>query len=170
MQQRKLGLNTTQRMAVIKNQATQLLWYGRIDTTYTRAREVQRYAEQVLNLAFKTWEDTIKKVETRRNPKGQPIQVELINDGPKKLNARREIMARIYDIQEVKPADEPYDAFIARVGDIRHPLIEKIFNDYAPRIANRTTKTGAKGGYTRVIKTGPRRGDNAQTAIVEFVF
>jgi large subunit ribosomal protein L17 len=170
MQQRKLGRNTTQRMALLKNQVTQLLWHGRIETTYHRAKEVQRYADQILNLAYGTWQDTYKKVETRRNDKGQSIQVELINDGPTKLNARRAIMARVYDIQEVRPQDEPYDAFIARVGDIRHPLIEKIFNDYAPRITNRATKIGAKGGYTRVLKTGARRGDNAESAIIELVF
>lgn len=48
MEQRKLGRPTDQRMALIRNQATQLLWYGRIETTFDRAKEVSRYAEKSL--------------------------------------------------------------------------------------------------------------------------
>ena len=48
-------------------------------------------------------------------------------------------------------------------------LIEKIFNVYAPKYAQRAEEKGTAGGYTRVIKTTIRRGDNAQLAIVELV-
>jgi len=169
MEQRKLGLNTTQRMALIKNQVTELLWYGKIDTTYARAKEVQRVAEKILTMAYKSWEDTIKKVEERKNAKGQTVKVEVVNDGPSKLAARRRIMAKLNDIQELRAADEPYDAFKARTGKIAHPLIEKIFNEYAPRIQKREVNKNAHGGYTRVLKTGFRRGDSAETALIEII-
>lgn len=169
MEQRKLGLNTTQRMALLKNQVTEFLWYGKLDTTYARAKEVQRIAEKILTLAFRTWEDTINKVEERKNKKGQTIKVEVVNDGPTKLAARRRIMSKLNDIQEVRGAEEPYDAYIQRVGKVKHPLIEKIFNEYAPRIQKREINNNAHGGYTRVLKTGFRRGDAAETAIIELV-
>ena len=41
--------------------------------------------------------------------------------------------------------------------------IQKLFSEIAPKFQDR------KGGYTRVLKTGPRRGDNAPMAIVELV-
>ena len=42
-------------------------------------------------------------------------------------------------------------------------LVKKLFDDIAPAFANRN------GGYTRVIKAGFRRGDNAPMAIIQFV-
>ena len=56
------------------------------------------------------------------------IKKEVINDGPTKLNARRKIMAQVYDIQEQRMPKESKTAFIGRTEDIFHPLLEKIFN------------------------------------------
>ena len=72
--QRKLGKPTDQRMALIRQQATELLMNGKIETTYARAKEVQKYAEKIITLAINNYLDTVKKVETRRNSKGQDIQ------------------------------------------------------------------------------------------------
>ena len=167
--QRKLGKPTDQRDALLRNQVTELLWNGKIETTYARAKEVQKVAEKLLTAAINTYTDTVKKIETRKNDKGQEIKIELVNDGPKKLAARRKIMAYVYDLQEQRKEKESKANFKARTENIRHPLPEKIFNEYAPKYAQRAKELGTKGGYTRVIKLGARRGDAAEGAIIELV-
>lgn len=167
--QRKLGLPTDEREALLRNQVTELLWNGKIETTYARAKEVQKVAEKLITAAVNTYTDTYKKVETRRNDKGQEIKVELVNDGPKKLAARRKIMAYVYDLQEQRKEKETKANFVARTENIRHPLLEKIFNEYAPKYAQRGKEKGQLGGYTRVLKLGPRRGDSAELALIELV-
>ena len=84
-EQRKLGRPTAQRTALLRGQVTELLWNGKIETTYARAKEVQKIAEKLLTAAINTYTDTVKKIETRKNDKGQDIKVELVNDGAKKL-------------------------------------------------------------------------------------
>ena len=168
-EQRKLGRPTDQREALLRNQVTELLWNGKIETTYARAKEVAKIAEKLLTKAINTYTDTVKKIETRKNDKGQEIKVELINDGAKKLAARRAIMAAVYDLQEQRKEKESKANFVARTANIKHPLIEKMFNEYAPKYDQRAKELGQKGGYTRVIKMGTRRGDSAESAIIELV-
>ena len=167
--QRKLGRPTDQREALLRNQVSELLWNGKIETTYARAKEVSKLAEKILTLAINTYTDTVKKIETRKNNKGQDIKVELVNDGAKKLAARRKIMAKVYDLQEQRKDNETKANFIARTENIRHPLIEKIFNEYAPKYAQRGKEKGQMGGYTRVLKLGARRGDSAEAAVIELM-
>lgn len=167
--QRKLSRPTDQRMALLRGQVTDLLWYGKIETTYARAKEVSKIAEKILTKAINTYTDTYKKVETRKNDKGQEIKVEIVNDGPKKLAARRAIMAKVYDKPEIRADHEKKADFVARTMDIKHPLIEKIFNEYAPKYDARAKEMGQGGGYTRVLKLGFRSGDSAEAAIIELI-
>ncbi|MBQ4557976.1 MAG: 50S ribosomal protein L17 [Clostridia bacterium] len=166
---RKLNRPTDERMAVIKGLATNLLWYGKVETTLARAKEVRSYAEKLLTLAINTFEDNVKVVKTVTDEKGVKVQKEVINDGTKKLNARRAIMSKVYDVQEQMGANETKADFVARTKDINHPLIEKMFNEYAPKYASRKAEKGIGGGYTRIIKLGTRNGDNAEMALVELV-
>lgn len=173
MSQRKLARPTDQRMALLRGQVTELLWHGRIETTYDRAKEVQKMAEKLLTSAINTYKDTVNKVETRKRPgkKGgvEEYKVELVNDGPKKLAARRKIMSVVYDVPEVMKPNETKTSFRERTEHIKHPLVEKIFNEYAPKYDARANELGQKGGYTRVLKLGFRRGDSAEAAIIELV-
>lgn len=166
---RKLGRPTDQRMAMLKSQATDLLWYGKIETTVTRGKDVARIANKLLTLAINTYEDTVKVKKSRKNDKGEVEEFEFVNDGVKKLNARRKLMANLYDVQERKEDGESKSKYANRIRDIKHPLIEKIFNVYAPKYATRNQQNGIGGGYTRLIKLGKRTGDDAEMVILELV-
>ncbi|MBQ6979978.1 MAG: 50S ribosomal protein L17 [Clostridia bacterium] len=166
---RKLGLNATQRMALIKNQASALLWYGKIETTEARAKEVSAYVEKVLTLAINNYTDTVETEVKVADDKGKETTKTLIKDGVKKLNARRKIMTMIVDLQEVKGYKETKADFKKRTKAVKSPLIEKIFDEYAPKYAARKEEKGQGGGYTRIYKLGPRKGDAAEVAIIELV-
>ena len=165
---RKLGLNATQRVALIKNQATELLWYGKITTTEARAKEVASYVAKILTLAANTYTDTIEEKVTVKDSKGKESTKTLVKDGAKKLNARRKIMTLVNDIQEQKGFKESKAAFKERTA-VKNPLIEKIFEEYAVKYDARKQETGNGGGYTRIYKLGPRKGDAAEVAIIEMV-
>ena len=56
----KLGRTSEQRMAILRNQASCLLWYGKIETTKARAKELQPYVEKIITAAINTYDDTIE--------------------------------------------------------------------------------------------------------------
>ena len=167
--ERKLGVNATQRLALIKNQASALLWHGKIETTVARAKEVSAYVSKIITLAVNTYADTVETTVTTTDAKGKEVTKKVIKDGPKKLNARRKIMSLTYDLQFVKEKGESKADFRARVKGINHPLVEKIFNEIAPKYAERKEELGQGGGYTRKYLKGQRRGDAAEVAIIELV-
>jgi large subunit ribosomal protein L17 len=166
---RKLGVNATQRIALIKNQASALLWHGKIETTEARAKEVASYVAKILTLAVNTYADTVESEVKVVDAKGKESTKTLIKDGVKKLNARRKIMTMVNDLQEVKGFKESKPDFKKRTKAIKYPLIEKIFDEYAPKYASRKEEKGQGGGYTRIYKLGPRKGDAAEVAIIELV-
>ena len=166
---RKLGVNATQRMALIKNQASALLWYGKIETTEARAKEVASYVAKILTLAVNNYADTVETQVKVADDKGKETTKTLIKDGVKKLNARRKIMSLVIDLQEVQGYKETKADFKKRTRAVKSPLIEKIFDEYAPKYATRKEEKGQGGGYTRIYKLGPRKGDAAEMAIIELV-
>ncbi len=165
----KLGKRTDQRMAMLKNQVSELLWYGQIETTVDRAKAVRSLAEKYITIAMRAYQDDVKVTKTVTDAKGAKKEVVFTNDGPKKLAARRRLMAELVDIQEVKGEKESKSAFKARIKDTKHPLIEKMFKEYAPKYDARKNEVGQGGGYTRILKTGTRRGDAAQTCILKLI-
>ena len=167
--QRKLGRTADQRKALLHNQVSNLIWYGRIETTLARAKEVRSAAERLITLAVRECDNKIEVEKTFNNEKGQTVTVKVTNDAPSKLHARRILMSYLYDIPETKKADESKADFKARTKDNKHPIIEKMFREYAPKYNKRKAELGQGGGYTRILKMGPRKGDGAEMVILELI-
>lgn len=165
----KLGRTTEQRLAILRNQASQLLWYGKIETTQARAKELKSYVEKLITKAVNTYDDVVEVEVVAKDKKGKEVKTTSVKDGPKKLAARRAIMAKTYDLQEIKEFSEKKSDYKKRTEQIKHPLIEKLFNEIAPKYAQRKEELGQGGGYTRIYLLGQRRGDGAEQAIIELI-
>ncbi len=163
--QRKLGKATDLRMALLKNQVSQFLWNGKLETTEARAKEVQKLAEKYITLAVNTYKDTVE-VEKSKVVNGQTTTVKVVNDGADKLAARRKLMANLADLQEARLPKESATEYKLRTKLVRHPLIEKMFNEYAPKFDKIAQEKGKKGGYTAIYKKNARRGDGAEMALI----
>ncbi|EPR29224.1 LSU ribosomal protein L17P [Geobacillus sp. WSUCF1] len=120
MSYRKLGRTTSQRKALLRDLATDLIINERIETTEARAKELRSVMEKMITLG----------------KRGD-------------LHARRQAAAFIR--KEVANSETGQDA------------LQKLFSDIAPRYQDR------QGGYTRIMKLGPRRGDGAPMVIIELV-
>jgi large subunit ribosomal protein L17 len=165
----KLGRTSEERNAMLRNQASELLWYGRIQTTQAKAKELQPYVEKIITKAINVYDANEEKEVVKTDSKGKEVTVKVIKDSPKKLAARRAIMAKLRDLQEVKAFNEKKADYKARTKDVKHPLMEKLFNEIAPKYAQRAEELGQGGGYTRIYLLGERRGDGAEEAIIELV-
>lgn len=165
----KLGRTSEQRNAMLRNQASELLWYGKIQTTQAKAKELQPYVEKIITKAIKVYDLNEEKEVVKTDAKGKEVTAKVIKDSPKKLAVRRALMAKLRDLQEVKGFNEKKSDYKARTADIKHPLMEKLFNEIAPKYAQRKEELGQGGGYTRIYLLGQRRGDGAEEAIIELV-
>ena len=123
----KMGRNSTQRKALIRDLITDLIINERIETTLFKAKELQRLADKMVTLGKKG------DLAARRQA-AKLIRFELATE----VNEDGEVVKEQYAIQ-------------------------KLFKEIAPKFSDRN------GGYTRVLKTGPRRGDSAPMALIEFV-
>ena len=109
---RKLGKTTDQRMAMLRQQVTDFLDNGKMETTVTRAKEIKPMAEKMITLG----------------KKGD-------------LAAYRQALSYI----------------------TKEDTAKKLFDEIAPKYVNRN------GGYTRIVKIGLRKGDNAMEVLLELV-
>ena len=167
--QRKLGRTADQRKALLRNQVTNLIWYGRIETTNARAKEVRSIAEKMITLAAREYDKSIEVEKETTNDKKQIVKVTTTNDAPSKLAARRIMMAYLYDVKEAKKDDENKAEYRERTKDNKHPVVEKLFRELGPKYKARNAEKNCSGGYTRIYKLGPRRGDAAEMVVLELV-
>ena len=170
---RKLGRPTDQRIAILRGLVTFFLVNGRLETTEARAKEVQKIAEKLITIAIKdadNFTSVQKKVssakkdsagrkvtEKRESKNGAKyegvIREEKLDmvavDSPSRLHARRKIISWIYRVKDNE--GNPIN------------LANKLFEEIAPKFKDR------KGGYTRIMKLGVRRGDAAEMVVIELV-
>ena len=169
MAQRKLGRPADQRKALIRNQVTNLIWYGKIETTEARAKEIRRMAERLITLAIKECDNNLDVQKQSHNEKGQIVTLDVVNDAPSKLAARRRMLAYLYPMKELRGKDEDKEDYIERTKDNKFPVVEKLFREYGPKFKKRNEEKQCAGGYTRIYKLGPRRGDAAEMCIIEII-
>ena len=167
--ERKLGRTASQRKAMLRNLTTNLLWYGRIETTEAKAKEVRSIVDKMITLAIREYDQTVDVEKEFYNDKKQIVKQTFTNDLPSKLHARRLMMAYLYDIKEAKKDDESKKDYKERTKDNKHPVVEKLFREYGPKYRARNQEKNCAGGYTRIYKLGPRRGDAAEMVIIELV-
>lgn len=165
----KLNRPSDQRNAILKNQVTALLWKGKIVTTKARAKEIQRISEKLITKAISQYKSTVTVKKSVKDEKGNIVEKEFINDSPDRLAARRQIITSLYNIKQEKLAKENKFKYAQRTGSVKFPVVEKLFREIAPRYATRAEALGQGGGYTRIVKVGPRRGDAAEMVVLELV-
>ena len=169
MANRKLGKPADQRKALLRNQVTNLIWYGKIETTLARAKEVAAVAEHYINLAVRECDNTIEVTKETKNDKEQIVTLTVTNDSPSRLHARRQCMAYLYNLPAPRKEDETKKEYAERSREVKNPVVEKLFREIGPKYKARKAEKGVGGGYTRIIKKGPRRGDAAEMVILELV-
>ena len=169
MANRKLGRPSDQRQAMLRSQVTNLIWYGRIETTLARAKEVSSIAERLITVAIRECDNTVEATKETKNDKAQIVTLTVTNDQPSRLAARRKVMRYLYDMPVIQGKDEEKVDFKERQKNVKHPVVEKLFREIAPKYKKRAEEKGQGGGYTRIVKKGPRRGDAAEMVILEFI-
>jgi len=165
---RKLNKPSDQRKALLRSLVTGLLWHGKVQTTLARAKEARSIAEKLITLAVREYDNTVT-VNKVIAEDGEKFKRDVVNDAPSKLAARRKMMTYLYDLQELKEDGESKFNYRERTKEVKHPLVEKMFREIGPKYRERAKDLGTGGGYTRIIRKGPRKGDGSEMAILELV-
>jgi len=170
---RKLGVTTDIRLAMLKNLTTDVIMHGKVETTEARAKEVKSIVDSLIALAIKEKDNfetvEVKVVKAKLDSKGNKV-TELVKskngkeylkvvkeettekrqkDMPTRLNARRKMMTKLNKVKD------------SEGNNIDLP--GKLFGELASKYETRV------GGYTRIVKAGPRKGDGAEKAILMLV-
>jgi large subunit ribosomal protein L17 len=139
---RQFGRNTSHRRAMLRGLTANLVANERIETTDAKAKELRRVAERLITRAV------------RLGPVAYTPQADLgAADRARRQNAQQRVGRFLRRF-----------ATVTTGGELRRiDLVEKLFLDLARRFRDRP------GGYTRIVKIGRRRGDNAPMSLIEFV-
>ena len=143
---RKLGLPTDQRRALLTNLQRQFIRTGYVRTTFGRAKELQRLVEKLI---------TLTKMEDGLEARRRARKV-LVGHSRSTTNLPEKMLAGKTPIERTQ--------IMANRSLINgEDLVRHLFDEVGPKYKTRN------GGYTRLTKIGPRRGDGAEEAILELV-
>ena len=170
---RKLSRTSSQRKALLRGQVTQLLVNGKIVTTEAKAKEVRKIAEGLIALAVKEKDNfeevTVTAKVARKDKDGKrvkevvdgkkvtvydEVEKKIKKDSASRLHARRQMLKVLYTAKESDGTKKE-----TKTIDVTN----KLFDEIAPKYADRN------GGYTRIVKIGPRKGDAAMEVLIELV-
>ncbi|MEI3176409.1 MAG: 50S ribosomal protein L17 [Lachnospiraceae bacterium] len=175
---RKLGRTSSQRKALLRNQVTNLLYNGKIRTTEAKAKEIRKIAEGLIALAVKEKDNfeevTVTAKVARKDSDGKrvkevvdgkkvtvydEVQKTIQKDKPSRLHAAA---TRFFEV--LYPADGVLTTVAGRKKNTKSiDMPKKLFDEIAPKYVDR------KGGYTRIVKIGQRKGDGAMEVLIELV-
>lgn len=176
---RKLSRTSSQRKALLRNQVTNLLYHGRIVTTEAKAKEIRKIAEKLIAMGIRECNnyDTVtvtakvarkdkdgrrvkEVVDGKRQTVYDEVEKEIKKDQPSRLHARRQMQKVLYKVTEV-PAEIKGRKRGTKTVDVASKVLDELGPKYAERNGN--------GGYTRIVKIGPRKGDAAMEVLIELV-
>ena len=174
---RKLSRTSSQRKALIRGQVTALIANGKIVTTEAKAKEIRKVAEGLIAAAVREKDNfdevTVTAKVARKDADGkrvkevvdgkkvtkfETVEKEIKKDLPSRLHARHQMIKVLYPVTEFPAANAG-----KKRGTKEVDLVAKLFDEYGVKYANRN------GGYTRIIKIGPRKGDAAMEVVLELV-
>ncbi|MFB3881317.1 MAG: 50S ribosomal protein L17 [Armatimonadota bacterium] len=146
MSGRRLGRATDQRMALLQNLVTSLLWHGAVETTEARAKEARSMAEKLISLAK---QDTLHRRRLAR----------------RRLMARTSLVRMKEGSHREAPAtgETEKELQAGRSASTVENSVKHLFGHVAPQYQDRP------GGYSRIVRLGPRQGDGTEMVRLQLV-
>jgi large subunit ribosomal protein L17 len=139
---RKLGRTSSHRKALLRNLCTSLVLSERIITTLPKAKELRPFAERAVTLG--------RRARAARQSGEDEVA----------LHATRQAAAFFFPGNSGYDSKQHYQDSPRKAGVA---ALQKLTGELAERFADRP------GGYTRIYKLGPRKGDGAEMALIEFI-
>ncbi len=171
--QRKLGRATDMRLSILRGLVTSLIVEGKIETTEARAKEVRKITEKLITLAVREKDNFTTRglivSKARLDGKGRKVLKSVTSRSGKKYDVvSRESKTDMSQVDEPSrvAARRRMALWLNKSHDEEGKTINPVnilFDTVAPKYTDRT------GGYTRIIKIGPRRGDAAEMAVLELI-
>lgn len=169
----RLSRTQSQRDALLKGLVTSLILNGRVETTLAKAKALKPLADSIVSLAIAEKDNVVEKEKTISSAKldknGKKVKVEKTSKNGKKYEVVDREIKKVtlkVDAPSKLAARRKMFKLINKVKDSNGKTIdltEKLFNEIAPKYE------AGKGGYTRITKLVPRKGDGAEMAVVELI-
>lgn len=137
---------------MFRNMAGNLVVNERIETTEAKAKELRRIMERLISKAVRLGDDLTADLSTL-SEEGRAAAV------AKRVHAQRLVASFIpKQLEKTLPGGDQESV----------DVVYKLFHEVAPFYLSRV-REGKAGGYTRIVKLPPRKGDHARMALVELV-